>query len=310
MNIVENHPDIPEVALTLSQPESLAFLSDPERPLLLSRCLKQLGCPQDNLYLRAHDWPVSRIYLGNEFCERLIPTPKELEQVQLWAGQQALDLTLVTPMVTDAGLRRLDILLPRLPDGSEVVINDWGVLLRLRTDYPSLVPVLGRMLNKMIKDPRLPSEQWTRLQPHSSQSVHFQSFLERFAIGRLEMDVPPFARTEQFQTAPLALGVHLPYGYTVKGRMCRIGSLGQRDEGKFVAGHACRKECLSYWVEACRTGKRPGSELYSFQRGNTQFYRHSDAMASAIWQAVDHRWISRLIFAGDWHENYLPAEQS
>jgi len=312
MNIAENHTGIPEIVLALSQPASLKLLQDQQRPLMLSNCLKQLGCPQENIRSRNRDRPVSRIYLGNEFCERLMPGPKDLEYVQSGPVQRGINLTLVTPMLTDAGFRRLDNLLPYLSAGTEVVINDWGALHRLRADYPSLVPVLGRMLNKMIKDPRLPSAQWTRLQPHSSQSAHFQAFLERFGISQIDMDVPPFAGSGQFQTAPLRLGVHLPYGYTVKGRMCRIGSLGQKDQEKFVAGHACHKECLAYWAKAKRSGQKSGqkpeTELYSFQRGNSQFYRHSEEMAAAMWQAVDNGWINRLIFAGDWHENYRPAE--
>ncbi len=160
----------------------------------------------------------------------------------------------------------------------------------------------------MIKDPRLPSEQWTKLHPHNSQSAHFRTLLERFGIDHLEMDVPPFARVDHFNTGPMALSVHFPYGYTVKGRMCRIGSLGQRDEVKFVAAHACNKECLTYWAQAERCGTKSDTELDCFQRGNTQFYRHSAAMATAMWQAVDKHWINRVIVAGDWHENHSTAE--
>lgn len=298
----------PEVGLSLSQPVSLARLHDlGPSPSLLS-CLQRLGCPLDSLNTKAYDWPVTHIHLGNEFCDRLIPTPEELKKVTVKTQQQGLILTLVTPMLTDAGLRRLDKLLPELPDGTEVVINDWGTLQRLRTDYTALVPVLGRMLNKMIKDPRLPSAKWTQLHSYTSQQEHFQSLLRRFSIDQMEMDVPPFAKINQFMCAPMGLNVHLPYGYTFKGRMCRIGSLNQNDDGKFITAHACQKECLTYWVRTERSGAELNAELYSFQRGNTQFYRHSEAMAAAIWGAIDKHMIRRLIFAGDWHENHSPVK--
>ncbi len=298
-----------EVSLALTQTLSLGRIGDLGPSPLLFQCMQRLGCSVDQLNEPALDWKVSRIHLGNEFCERLLPTRKELKKALLLAAELGFRLTLVTPMLTDLGLKQLDNLLPSLPDDTEVVINDWGVLQRLQADYSSLRPLLGRMLNKMIKDPRLPTEQWTKLHPHNSQSAHFQSFLGRFRINQLEMDVPPFARVEQFQTAPMELGVHLPYGYVVKGRMCRIGSLNQKDDGKFVAAHACHKECLTYWVKAERPGVISDSELHSFQRGNTQFYRHSASMAQALWQAVDRGWIRRLIFAGDWHENHRPDQQ-
>tara|TARA_R110002167_G_scaffold64548_1_gene182638 strand:- start:20584 stop:21507 length:924 start_codon:yes stop_codon:yes gene_type:complete len=307
MNMLANSKH-PEVALALSQADAMTkLLSLGPRPLL-TECLQRLDCPKDMLDPPAQDWVVKRIHLGNEFCERLLPTPSELSLLQQQAQQLELDFCLVTPMLTDAGFKRLDSLLPLLSEDTEVVINDWGTLQQVRADYPSLVPVLGRMLNKMIKDPRLPSEQWTQLHPHNSQSAHFRTLLERFGIKHLEMDVPPFARIEHFNSAPMALSVHFPYGYTVKGRMCRIGSLGQRDEAKFVAAHACNKECLNYWAKAERCGTKADAELDSFQRGNTQFYRHSAAMATAMWQAVDKRWIDRVIVAGDWHENHRTAE--
>ncbi len=298
-----NNIEQPEVALSLSQPESLDRLLDLGPSPSLLHCLERLGCPLDSLYSGAHDWPVTHIHLGNEFCERLISTPKKLKHVQLKTEQLGLGLTLVTPMLTDVGFGQLDKLLPELSEGSEVVINDWGTLHLLYRDYPSLVPVLGRMLNKMIKDPRLPSEQWTQLHPYISQPEHFQSLLKRFNIDQMEMDVPPFAKTEQFNSEPMGLSVHLPYGYTFKGRMCRIGSLNQKDNGKFITAHACQKECLTYWTQAERSGVKLNTENYSFQRGNTQFYRHSQDMADAVWAAINKHWIKRLIFAGDWHEN-------
>jgi len=299
--------EYPEIALALTRPESLERVRDLGPAPAVTDCLRRLNCPPDSIEDRAAKWPVGRIYLGNEFCERLIPKAADLQQAQEEATGQGMELTLVTPMVTDFGLERIEKLLPRLGEGSEVVINDWGVLQRVRTAYPALKPVLGRMLNKMIKDPRLPSADWTRLHPHTGRQSHFQGLLARFGIDHLEMDVPPFARPDQFEAAPMTLSVHLPYGYTVKGRMCRIGSLHQKGADKFRAAHACRKECLHYWVEAKRPGRRPDAELMTFQRGNSQFYRHSSEMAAALWRAVEQKRIKRLIFSGDWHENYRAA---
>lgn len=306
--MTSDNAEYPEVALSLSQSNSLDQLSDLGPSPSLLRCLERLGCPEDSMNAGAHDWPVTHIHLGNEFCERLIPTPKNLEDVQLKTRQLGLKLTLVTPMLTDEGFCKIDKLLRLLSDGTEVVINDWGTLQRLHTEYTSLTPLLGRMLNKMVKDPRLPSEKWSQLHPYISQPEHFQSLLRRFNISQIEMDVPPFAKVEQFNSSPLDLSVHLPYGYTLKGRMCRIGSLNQKDDRKFLTAHACQKECLTYWTRTERPGVDLNTGIYSFQRGNTQFYRHSQAMTAAVWAAIDQHWIKRLIFAGDWHENHSPVK--
>ncbi len=300
----------PLVVLALSQPASLQLLLGAGRRPLLTDCLQRLGCPAETLDQHARDYRVAGIQLGNEFCERLLPTVRELQQAQRQAQILRLELTLVTPMLTDAGMARVQRLLPLLAAGSEVIVNDWGTLQQLDSDYPALNPVPGRLLNKMIKDPRLPSAQWTRLHPHQSRATHFHRLLARFGIDRLEMDVPPFATPDHFDSGSMKLAVHLPYGYTVRGRMCRIGSLGQADGGKFVAAHACQKECLSYWARSQRSGREAATELYSFQRGNSWFYRHSEAMAEVLWQAVEECRIERLIFAGDWHENHNPAESA
>ena len=46
------------------------------------------------------------------------------------------------------------ILAREMPE-AEVVFNEWGVLRVLRTDYPALKPVMGRLLNRMKRGPRL-----------------------------------------------------------------------------------------------------------------------------------------------------------
>src|SRR5512139_3761028 len=99
-----------------------------------------------------------RLYFGNEFCQQLIPRPCNLEEVLDFAASEELGFTFLTPYVTDAGLRRLSdflaIVASALP-GSEVVFNDWGVLSMLQDNYPTLAPVMGRLLNKMKRGPRL-----------------------------------------------------------------------------------------------------------------------------------------------------------
>lgn len=109
---------------------------------------------RDNL--KYCDQNFSRLYFGTEFCQRLLPTPDELDTV-LDAAKQ-LDFTLVTPYVTDAGLERVQRLIDLMSirrQEAEVVFNDWGIFSFLKERYPSFEPVLGRLLNKMKRDPRL-----------------------------------------------------------------------------------------------------------------------------------------------------------
>ncbi len=299
----------PQVSLALTDPAMLVRLLDLGCKPSLGRCLKRLGWSDTPLAAfgaePGAELSVERVHLGNEFCERLLPTPAQLRSAQQHAGQMAVEVSLLTPLLTDSGIKRLRPLLDTLPDGAEVIVNDWGTLRLVRTQYATLKPLLGRLLYKMIKDPRLPSAQWTQLHPHSGRSQPFHRLLARFGVDHIEMDLPPFTQAEQFQVGELGLSVHLPYGYVVKGRMCRIGSLGQDDSGKFIAGHACRKECLDYVTRLERPQQAAGQaqDLVGFQRGNTQFYRYSQSMEARVVEALKQGLIKRLVFAGDWNEH-------
>lgn len=246
--------------------------------------------------------PIERLHLGNEFCERLIPSPTMLKQAVGLAGGAGLALTLATPSVADAGLARLRRLFRLLPGGAEAVVNDYGVLRLLLREFPGLEPVAGRQLCKTIKDPRLPTEQWARLNPGGVDAPAFRDMLGRLGIGRVELDVPPYARPADLRAGGLALSVHAPFGYAVRGRICRIGSLRFEGADKFRPGQACGKECLRYASALTRPADRGKRDLASFQRGNSIFYRHADGMQQAMWRAIENGWIDRIVLPGDWHE--------
>lgn len=250
------------------------------------------------------DATVTHLHFGNEFCERLLPEAGVLSQALESAGRFGVELVLATPMLADKGLEQLRTLLRQLPDGSEVVANDFGTLRILQREFGTLRPVAGRMLCKVIKDPRLPNETWARLYPPGITAPPFVALLQRLGVVRMEMDVAPFAQAEDFADLPLPVAVHAPYGYSVKGRICRPGSLHQIGPDKFAPDHDCHKECLVYRGAMKREGPAAGRDLHTFQRGNTLFYRHSPAMQQAFSQAVDNGWIGRLVVAGDWHENH------
>lgn len=249
------------------------------------------------------DRMVGRLHFGNEFCETLVPTPSTLDRAVDRAERAGVRISLLTSMVSDHGIAALRRLFPRLPAGSEVIVNDWGLMVAME-DFPDLAPVAGRLLCKMIKDPRLPSAEWARLYPHGVFTPAFRGILDRFGVRRIELDVPPFADVADFRCDGLEVSVHLPFGYSVKGRACKIGSLHLADADKFATGHSCRKECLSYVGSLSRPADMAANDLPTFQRGNTVFYRHSSDMGEAVMAAVRDGWIDRVVLAGDWNEDH------
>ncbi len=287
----------PEIAVALTDGRTLARLADlaQTRPLLDALRLAPPAFMNGLAERR-----VARLHLGNEFCERLVPAPTGLRRALDLAEDCGLALTLVTPSVPDAGLVRLRRLFRLLPDGAEIVVNDYGVLRLAAREFPALRRVAGRQLCKMVKDPRLPSAQWARLNPPGLGAPGFGAMLQRLGIDRAEVDVPPFAQPADLRAEGLALSVHAPFGYAVRGRVCRIGSLRFADVDKFRPDQACSKECLRYVCRLSRPADRAGRDLQSFQRGNSIFYRHDAGMQRAMWRAVASGWIDRLVLPADW----------
>ena len=235
----------------------------------------------------------TRVYLGHEFCERLLPRPPELRAALRRAAAVDLAVTLATPVASDAGMASLRHLLPLLPDGGEVVCNDWGVVALVRREHPHLRAIAGRQLCRMTKDPRLPSSRWAQLYPHGLGAPTFQALLARCAVEAIELDVPPYVEAAFFAALPRPAHVHAPFGYAAKGRSCRIGSLHQSAPLRFAPGHPCQRECLDYRARTARP--QPGADLPTVQRGNTMLYGHSAAMGEVLAAAVQRGQVARLV---------------
>jgi len=237
----------------------------------------------------------THLYFGSEFCEHLLPSARALREALRQAADAGLRLVLPTPVASPAVLERLGALLPMLPAGSEVVVNDWGVAHELASRFPALRPVAGRVLCRMTKDPRLDAG-WAGRCGHGLAAPTMCGLLARLGIHRLEMDVPVFADEAAFADLPLPTAVHLPYVYVAKGRMCRAGSLAVRGPERFAVGRRCQKECLRFSASVSRSGRADAAA--SVQLGNTLFSRHSAAMARSLRQAVDGERVARLVVPG------------
>lgn len=249
---------------------------------------------------------VSRIYFGSEFCERLLPSRAAVDSVVDMVRGAGLALTLATPTLSDSGLDAVQALLGSLPAGSEVSVNDWGLMRVVQRDFPGLRVAAGRLLCKMLKEPRAPSAAWMDLGGHGFMSPGFEALLTRLGVKRIEIDLPPFVRADDLRASGSAVSVHVPFGFATTGRICRIGSLHQPAARKFSAGHNCARECLTYLTEMESPREAGRSEMQPFQRGNTVFYRHTSAMSAVLTGAIAAGMIDRIIVSGDWNETRRP----
>lgn len=245
----------------------------------------------------------SRLYFGNEFCERLIPSPFVLKQVLRYAKKKKLDFSLVTPYVTNDGLKRLEPLLKLLKNGKincEVIVNDWGVLNLVNRKYPCFTPALGRLLTKQKRDPRLERllkresklrvvkvahNPKTRLlifqiklplglDPYykgsnASSVPVIHDFLVSRRIKRIELDNTVQGLFLQLPKDKISASVYYPYVYITTTFFCSTAGCDEKNKSVFKI-KSCRKQCQKY---VFRLRNKSISKVI-FLKGNTQFYKN------------------------------------
>jgi hypothetical protein len=239
---------------------------------------------------------VKRLYFGQEYCQRLLPEKADLSSAIAAAQSAGIDFTLVTPYVSDDGLVRLGGLLEVLASewpGSEVVANDWGALMLLKEQFPILVPVAGRLLEKMKRDPRFSSYDYQQffgehglalLRDSNASALPYQRFLQRYGVARVEFDNVPQGIDVDMSGTPLRGSVYAPFGFVTTGRICFIGALNAPPERRFRVDTPCRHECRSYEHFLRRNvSPMPGAatspsvqQVELARKGNTIFFANPD----------------------------------
>ncbi|MHB9155037.1 MAG: hypothetical protein ACYC5N_05000 [Endomicrobiales bacterium] len=230
-----------------------------------------------------------RVYYGNEFCENLIPAESAARKWYDASRARGKEFTFVTPYATDKGVGKLRKVFKALDraGGAEVVFNDWGVFQALR-EFPGLVPVLGRLLTKQRRDPRIlrifqgrqgVREDWSadrksktlffprpcppELFEHYRGSVvnlpRFQRFLRENNIRRVEIDNLAWDMKVAAGEG-LAVSVYVPFGYLTTTRLCGILN---------YTYSACRKECKRMYFKL----NDPSLPVPFFSRGNAVFFK-------------------------------------
>jgi hypothetical protein len=231
-----------------------------------------------------------RVYYGSEFCQNLIPTLDNLKII-FSATKNKKKLTLLTPYVTGCGLEKLKPLfqyLSKQNSRTEVVFNDWGVFKLIREGYRNIEPVLGRLLTKQRRDPRIynillnkqkptrifdkkskktfvfiPKETPLSLYEHFKGSVInvpvFQEFLLANNIRRVEIDNLAWDMKIEVNKR-IGVSIYLPYAYVTTTRLCGLINLTYS---------ACGRECQKYYFSF----KNDVSPLPFYIWGNTIFYK-------------------------------------
>jgi len=237
-----------------------------------------------------------RIYWGAEFCQNLIPTLADTEKILRFTEENNLNFSLVTPFVTEYGLKKLERIFSWLNEkrtNCEIIVNDWGVLGCLQTKFRRLFePVFGRLLVRQQRDPamkrvlekqpifpikgkdgkiriivhRPPNKRYQQgIKASYVNSILLQKLLSNFGIKRIELS--NLMQGLNLERIRFKKSIYSPFVNISTTRFCPM----QTPYQKIYRINVCRKECQKYY-DILRNKAIP---KIIYKRGNTTFYKNA-----------------------------------
>ena len=210
-------------------------------------------------YLSGHwlsDHFPQRLYIGNSFCHLLFPKEDQLFQLLEKARKESLQVTLTFSYIREFMLENTGQLIEKLENWCEenkvileIQVNDWAMA-DLLTDFPQLHPILGVLINKRRKDPRLSYKkgELSALSENSINADFYRNFLaETCRVTRYEEEscgyLPELPEGKH--------SLHLPFYQTNTSQYCPLyarckrGSRGAQTLPKDCP-HWCREYAFLY----------------------------------------------------------------
>jgi hypothetical protein len=223
-----------------------------------------------------------------------MPSATELNQILDFVLENSLDFTFVTPYLTDNGLRRMESLLQvitkKRPD-SEVAFNDYGVLRILRSRHSELEPVMGRLLNRMKRGPRLmmvidklPRTTVEYFQNSNLTVPALSQFLNDNGIKRVELD--NVLQGFDFTLNNLSASLYLPFAPITTTRLCLVNSCDIPKREELIGIFPCKRECQKYTFYL-------GTEIMPvtlIRKGNTIFFENR-----TLPDSIEQKGINRIV---------------
>ncbi len=238
-----------------------------------------------------------RLYWGAEFCQNLIPTLTDTGKILRFAKGNNLNLSFVSPFVTEQGLRRLNKMFGWLKKqrvrNLEIVVNDWGVLECLNREFKGSFEIaLGRLLVRQQRDPatkrvlekqppfairgkdgkirivvhKVPDKQYQDGARQSYVNSPFvQYLLAKFGVKRVELN--NLVQGLNLKGIGFKKSLYTPFVNISTSRFCPMETRFQ----KIYRINACKRECQKHY-DLLRNKAVP---KVIYKRGNTTFYKNT-----------------------------------
>ncbi|MFC5587818.1 hypothetical protein ACFPRA_02710 [Sporosarcina soli] len=295
-----------ELALAVQDAKQLSLLENRERLSPMEQ--ETIAILEENIKRKFQLTEPDRLYFGSEFCQYRIAELTDVQKAYEYTRERGYAFTFVTPYVPENGMKLLIPIFEWLDsreDAVEVVVNDWGMSYTVATKYPNLQIVIGRLLNKMIRDPRVAHLYNQKNAPERAKSVfmnssfetpYFRQFLERLQVKRIEYDsfIQPIEKSVDREG--LATSLYLGYGVIATGRSCLVGTLHKPREEKFQGDIQCKQQCCHYIAQMENTRQQLGQlPVRTMQKGNSAFYQQTEELVGNVLDWADDMQVDRLI---------------
>lgn len=211
---------------------------------------------------------IEGIYFGQETCENLIPSLKHLQEAVEFCRKNEYQFTFVTPYTGPKGIERLRKLFDFLNTEAkecEVVVNDFGVLQLLITEFKNLIPVMGRLLNKMKRDPRFSLSGYDiantdiknikKVEENQEEAIKasayelsiYQEFLRENGIERVGIDaLSQYLDSKTIKKWGFPVDLYWPWTYVTSSRSCVTAAHTQPGKESHPTDEPCRFQCRKY----------------------------------------------------------------
>lgn len=237
---------------------------------------------------------LKRVYIGHEYCERLLPEGNELIKLMEIAKEEDLQITFVLPNFYQSHIEKIQNILNTISEFSEknnlvteVVFNNWGTFEIIKNKV-NLKPLLGKQLIKYKRDPRFSFEDnnvFSRFQDMFStgdlQNDSYIEFLVNNNIHNAEIEcLPQGIPNDLNRNSPIDLSIHLPFYNTAVSRLCLLGVTDRDPRTLWQYEKECKKACRKYKYVVDFID--PVQNRFSIRNKDTKSYIKGKALFSMI----------------------------
>lgn len=210
--------------------------------------------------------PIERIYLGSSFCSQYFLHTYFWTNILNLCKTYSLPVTLTLPIFSEKdlvnGKKKIADILQLDSQVDEITVNDAGMALYIKENYPKLHLNLGRLFFKAARDIRVDGY-------YRASFAHpcGREMASEFGADGIELDLTHEKVTTTFGESSgniLTVAFHGPFCYQTTGNICKFASIHRELDQKFRPNSPCTAECRH--IAECNVKLNQGTVLYRIGR--------------------------------------------